>query len=100
MVNPVLERALRVASTGERGAAFRRGDSVFVAIEPVEFLLERDPSVALERFAGAVDAWRRVECPDVPTMFGWLAYDALRDDEPGASSDSRPSGDDAALAWL
>ena len=53
------------------------------------------PDEALDRFASAVDAWRRVECPDVPTMFGWLAYDALRGDEPDAATDSRPRGDHA-----
>jgi anthranilate/para-aminobenzoate synthase component I len=95
-----LERGLWIAAQGPLGAAWVREGVLHVAVEPVERLVEHDPVRARARFAAAVEAWCEPGAGSAPHAFGWLAYDALRDDEPGAWVDPRPRGDDAPLAWL
>jgi anthranilate/para-aminobenzoate synthase component I len=100
MTATALERGLWIAAHGPRGAAFVHEGVLHVALAPVEWVSEHDPAHARTRFADAVEAWREPGAGSAPRAFGWLAYDALRHDEPGASSDPRPRGDRAPLAYL
>lgn len=95
-----LVRALALAARGPRGAAFADGRHIHVAIEPAETFAEHDAVRALEGFSAAVDAWSTPGTDAGPHAFGWLAYDALRTDEPGAVHDTRPRADRAPLAYL
>lgn len=78
----------------------RDGPRMFLAIEPAETLECFDARTSQQFFAEAVNAWSRPGATPTPHAFGWLAYDAMRGDEPGGFDDARPRADHAPLAFL
>jgi anthranilate/para-aminobenzoate synthase component I len=87
-------RVFALAASDPSLVAFAsRGALVLGRIGAVR-VCERDPARALDAFAAECDHTRD------GLRYGWLAYDALRADEPGASTDARPSADRAPIAWI
>lgn len=96
----VLERGLWLAAHQPLSAAFVDNSVLYVAIDPVEQVIEDNPTLALDVFSNTVDRWSDPEAGPRPHAFGWLSYDAVRHDEPDAERDTRPRGDLAPRAYL
>lgn len=80
-------------------AVHRRG-ALLVATAGDTLVCEEDPSRALAAFAAISDARCAEDGGEGPFAFGWLAYDALRGDDPSSRRDLRPPGDRAPLALV
>lgn len=90
----LVERALSAASSDAGLAVFaHRGACVLGRVSAVR-VCSWEGGTSLDAFARECDTERET------LRYGWLAYDALRSDEPGSERDTRPRADRAPLAFV
>jgi anthranilate/para-aminobenzoate synthase component I len=100
--HPAVARVFAHAAQDRSLVALRAGSTVYLGLRGEIRACEDDPRAGLAAFSEGLDRSRLADARDPRALraYGWLAYDALRGDEPESERDARPRGDRAPRAFL
>jgi anthranilate/para-aminobenzoate synthase component I len=100
--HPAFARVFAHAARAPSLVALRADSAVYLALRGSVRVCEDDPRTALAAFGSALERapFDPRTDPRALRAYGWLAYDALRGDEPGSARDERPRADRAPRAFL